>query len=109
MKPGFMSGDILLNLDSEDEGQLFVSCAGGAATTAEFDFTPVDVPQDYFFFEVKVKGLTGGHSGDDINKKRANANKILARFYRNFRMTNSTPTDSTASRFSCGEVCSTII
>ena len=83
MKPGFMSGDILLNLDSEDEGQLFVSCAGGAATTAEFDFTPVDVPQDYFFFEVKVKGLTGGHSGDDINKKRANANKILARFLYN--------------------------
>ena len=83
MKPGFMSGDILLNLDSEDEGQLFVSCAGGAATTAEFDFTPVDVPQDYFFFEVKVKGLTGGHSGDDINKKRANANEILARFLYN--------------------------
>ena len=72
-----------MNLDSEDEGQLFVSCAGGAATTAEFDFTPVDVPQDYFFFEVKVKGLTGGHSGDDINKKRANANKILARFLYN--------------------------
>lgn len=80
MKPGFMSGDILLNLDSEDEGQIFVSCAGGAATTAEFEFTPVDVPQDYFFFELKVKGLTGGHSGDDINKKRANANKILTRF-----------------------------
>lgn len=80
MKPGFMSGDILLNLDSEDEGQIFVSCAGGAATTAEFSFAPIDVPQDYFFFELKVKGLTGGHSGDDINKKRANANKILIRF-----------------------------
>ena len=80
MKPGFMSGDMLLNLDSEDEGQLFVSCAGGAATTAEFDFNPIDAPQDYFFFELKVKGLTGGHSGDDINKKRANANKILVRF-----------------------------
>ena len=80
MQPGFMSGDILLNLDSEDEGQFFVSCAGGAGTSAEFDFTPIDAPQDYFFFELKVKGLTGGHSGDDINKKRANANKILARF-----------------------------
>ena len=80
MKPGFMSGDMLLNLDSEDEGQLFVSCAGGAATTAEFDFNPIEAPQDYFFFELKVKGLTGGHSGDDINKKRANANKILVRF-----------------------------
>ena len=83
MQPGFMSGDILLNLDSEDEGQFFVSCAGGAGTTAEFDFTPIDAPQDYFFFELKVKGLTGGHSGDDINKKRANANKILARFLYN--------------------------
>ncbi|MCD8318695.1 MAG: aminoacyl-histidine dipeptidase [Paraprevotella sp.] len=83
MKPGFMTGDILLNLDSEDEGLLFVSCAGGAAATAEFDFKPTDVPQDYFFFEVKVKGLTGGHSGDDINKKRANANKILASFLYN--------------------------
>ena len=80
MKPGFMSGDMLLNLDSEDEGQLFVSCAGGAATTAEFDFNPIEAPQDYFFFELKVKGLTGGHSGDDINKKRANANKMLVRF-----------------------------
>lgn len=83
MKSGFMSGDILLNLDSEDEGQLFVSCAGGAGTTVEFDFTPIETPRDYFFFEIKVKGLTGGHSGDDINKKRANANKILARFLYN--------------------------
>ncbi len=83
MKPGFMSGDMLLNLDSEDEGQLFVSCAGGAATTAEFDFKPIGAPQDYFFFELKVKGLTGGHSGDDINKKRANANKLLVRFLYN--------------------------
>ncbi len=83
MQPGFMIGDILLNLDSEDEGQFFVSCAGGAGTSAEFDFTPIDAPQDYFFFELKVKGLTGGHSGDDINKKRANANKILARFLYN--------------------------
>ncbi len=83
MKPGFMTGDILLNLDSEDEGQLFVSCAGGAGTIADFTFTPIEAPQDYFFFEIKVKGLTGGHSGDDINKKRANANKILARFLYN--------------------------
>ena len=80
MKPGFMSGDILLNLDSEDEGQIFVSCAGGTTATAEFCFEPASAPQDYFFFEVKVKGLTGGHSGDDINKKRANANKLLVRF-----------------------------
>lgn len=75
-----MTGDYLINLDSEDEGQIFVSCAGGARTSAEFDFTEVPVPEGYFGFRVEVKGLTGGHSGDDINKKRANANKLLARF-----------------------------
>src|SRR5574344_730871 len=48
MKPGFMSGDMLINLDSEDEGELFVSCAGGANTTAEFDYEPIAAPQDYF-------------------------------------------------------------
>lgn len=80
MQAGFMTGDMLINLDSEDEGQIFVSCAGGARTTAEFDFEETPVPEDYYFFRVGVKGLTGGHSGDDINKKRANANKILVRF-----------------------------
>ena len=80
MKPGFMSGRILLNLDSEDEGVLFVSCAGGTNTTAEFAFRPVAVPQGYFGAELKISGLTGGHSGDDIHKKRANANKLLVRF-----------------------------
>jgi dipeptidase D len=80
MKPGFMSGDYLINLDSEDEGQIFVSCAGGANTTAEFNYVPVPVPKNYFFFKVTIQGLNGGHSGDDINKKRANANKLLVRF-----------------------------
>lgn len=80
LKPGFMSGDILINLDSEDEGELFIGCAGGANTTAEFTYRPEPVPQDFFFFSVAVKGLTGGHSGDDINKGRANANKLLVRF-----------------------------
>lgn len=80
MKPGFMDGDILINLDSEDEGQLFVGCAGGIGTTATFKFDTIAAPQDYFFFKLSVKGLVGGHSGDDINKKRANANKVLIRF-----------------------------
>ncbi len=80
MKPGFMSGDYLINLDSEDEGQIFVSCAGGARTVAEFDCPEEALPAGYFHFRVTVKGLTGGHSGDDINKKRANANKLLVRF-----------------------------
>ncbi len=80
MKPGFMTGEMLLNLDSEDEGRIYVSCAGGVGTTAVFRFTPEQAPEDYFFFELKINGLTGGHSGDDIDKKRANANKLLARF-----------------------------
>lgn len=80
LKEGFMEGDILINLDSEDEGELFIGCAGGANTNAVFSYEEIDVPQDYFFFNVTIKGLTGGHSGDDINKNRANANKLLVRF-----------------------------
>ncbi len=80
MKSGFMTGKYLINLDSEDEGQIFVSCAGGQNSTATFNYTREDAPNDYFFFAGSLKGLNGGHSGDDINKKRANAIKILARF-----------------------------
>lgn len=80
LEPGFMSGDYLINLDSEDEGQIFVSCAGGARTVAEYDYEEEALPDGFFVFRVTVKGLTGGHSGDDINKKRANANKLLVRF-----------------------------
>ena len=80
MQPGFMTGQMLINLDSEDEGELFVSCAGGCRTTATFRFTPEAAPADAFFLQLTIKGLTGGHSGDDIEKKRANANKLLARY-----------------------------
>ena len=80
MKAGFMTGKMLVNLDSEDEGLIFVSCAGGQTTHATFDFKREDAPADYFFLKVTLKGLNGGHSGDDIDKKRANAIKILARF-----------------------------
>ena len=80
MQPGFMTGQMLINLDSEDEGELFVSCAGGCRTTATFRFTPEAAPADAFFLRLTIKGLTGGHSGDDIDKKRANANKLLARY-----------------------------
>lgn len=83
MKPGFMSGTMLINLDSEDEGEMFVSCAGGRSTVATFRFTREDAPKNYFFVEISLKGLTGGHSGDDINKRRANAIKILSRFVYN--------------------------
>lgn len=80
MKSGFMDGDYLINLDSEDEGQIYVSCAGGVRTTATYPFPTEVAPANYATFRINVKGLSGGHSGDDINKKRGNANKILVRF-----------------------------
>ena len=80
MKAGFMTGDYLINLDSEDEGEIFVSCAGGRNTTAQFTFKRQEAAPASFFMKGSLKGLVGGHSGDDINKKRANAIKILARF-----------------------------
>lgn len=80
MKSGFMTGDMLINLDSEDEGQIFVSCAGGRSTTAKFRYEKENAPEGLFFMKASLKGLVGGHSGDDINKKRGNALKIIARF-----------------------------
>ena len=80
MKAGFMTGDYLINLDSEDEGEIFVSCAGGRNTVAQFNFSREDAPAGSFFLRGQLKGLVGGHSGDDINKKRANAIKVLGRF-----------------------------
>lgn len=80
LKPGFLSGDILLNLDSEDEGELFIGCAGGIDSVAEFSYKEIDVPTGYFFSKIQVKGLKGGHSGGDIHLRLGNANKILNRF-----------------------------
>ncbi len=80
MKAGFMTGDYLINLDSEDEGEIFVSCAGGRNTTAKFTFQREAAPAGSFFMRAQLKGLVGGHSGDDINKQRANAIKLLGRF-----------------------------
>lgn len=80
MKEGFMTGDMLINLDSEDEGQFFISCAGGMTTIAKFKTERESAAEDYFFMKLSLKGLHGGHSGDDINKKFANGIKLLARF-----------------------------
>jgi dipeptidase D len=80
IRPGFLQSSILLNLDSEDEGQLFIGCAGGADTTASFELETEAVPPGSLAYKVSITGLTGGHSGDDINKGRGNAVKILNRF-----------------------------
>lgn len=80
MKEGFMTGDMLINLDSEDEGQFFISCAGGMTTVAKFNIEKEEASDNYFFLKLSLKGLHGGHSGDDINKKFANGIKLLSRF-----------------------------
>lgn len=80
LQPGFLTGNILLNLDSEDDGEIFIGCAGGIDTVINFNYTKEAVPSGYFPLKIKVSGLLGGHSGDDIDKNRGNANKILVRF-----------------------------
>lgn len=80
MPADFIKGRMMINLDNEEEGYIFVSCAGGCRTSATFHYQELETPRGYFFVQLTVKGLTGGHSGDDINKMRANANKLLARF-----------------------------
>ena len=80
LQPGFFSGKVLLNLDSEDEGEIFVGCAGGIDTTAEFNYKEEPVCEDFELEEIFVKDAMGGHSGDDINKGRANSVQLLGTF-----------------------------
>lgn len=80
MKPGFFSGKTLINLDSEDEGELFIGCAGGVDTIATIAYDNEAVPSGYVAYRLEVKGLKGGHSGDDIHKGYGNSIKILNRF-----------------------------
>ena len=76
---GMLTGKYLINLDSEDEGELFIGCAGGIDTIATFHYHAEEASLNYTFFRVDVSDLLGGHSGDDIDKGRANSNKIVAR------------------------------
>ncbi len=80
LDPDFLSGKILLNLDSEDEGELFIGCAGGIGVVATLDYYTESQPRDHRLFRYTVSGLTGGHSGDDIHRGRANAVKVATRF-----------------------------
>ncbi|MBD5217357.1 MAG: aminoacyl-histidine dipeptidase [Bacteroidales bacterium] len=75
-----IQGTMLLNLDSEDDGEIFVGCAGGIDTTAVFSYKKSVAPEHFDYLKVSVSGLLGGHSGSDINTGRANANKLIARF-----------------------------
>lgn len=80
LQPGFFTGKTLINLDSEDEGQLFVGCAGGVDTTARFKYVPEDIRPDMRVVKIMISNGMGGHSGDDINKERANTVQLLARY-----------------------------
>ena len=80
LEKDFLTGSILINLDTEEEGEIYIGCAGGKGTKAYFKYKEKDAPKKYFWFRVQVKGLRGGHSGSDIDKKLGNANKILTRF-----------------------------
>jgi dipeptidase D len=80
LKAGFLKSNILLNLDSEDDGEFFIGCAGGKDTVGRFSLETNPAPEGMKFFKLMVSGLKGGHSGDDIEKGLGNANKILCRF-----------------------------
>ena len=85
LQDGMLKGKRLINLDSEDDGQIFIGCAGGIDTVAKMHYQPMPIaqlPENFHPFAVKisVSGLLGGHSGDDINKGRANANQVIVWF-----------------------------
>ena len=80
LKPGWLKGDILLNMDSEEEGELYVGCAGGINADIEFEYDEVIVPEGVSPFKLVISGLKGGHSGLEINQGRGNANKLIIRF-----------------------------
>jgi len=82
LQPGFLKGDVLINMDSEDEGELYVGCAGGIDADITFRYNEEGVPEGDMALKVSLTGLKGGHSGVDIPLQRANANKLMFRFLR---------------------------
>lgn len=80
LQPGFLKGSVLLNLDSEDEGEIFIGCAGGTDTIATFNYKKSRVKRNRIALRVRVGGLQGGHSGDEIHRGFGNSIKILNRF-----------------------------
>ena len=77
---GMIDGDILINLDSEDDAEIFVGCAGGVDTVCTFKYNRTFAPKDFHYLKISVLNGQGGHSGGDIHLGRANANKLLCRF-----------------------------
>ncbi|NVN95161.1 MAG: aminoacyl-histidine dipeptidase [Bacteroidetes bacterium] len=80
LQAGYLKGDILMNLDSEDEGELYIGCAGGTNGNITYTYAETDVPANSTAYKLNITGLKGGHSGVDIHLGRGNANKIMNRF-----------------------------
>ena len=80
LKKGMLKGKVLLNMDSEDEGELIIGCAGGMNTSGTLPFTSVPAPAGLTGYKLGLTGLRGGHSGIDISLGRGNSNKLLFRF-----------------------------
>ena len=100
LKPDFFTGRILLNLDSEDEGILFIGCAGGMDTLITMNYKPEPLPAGYESFDLAVTGLHGGHSGDEIHKGYGNSVKIMTRLLASL----SSQYDALLSRFDGGNL-----
>lgn len=83
LEAGFLTGNILLNLDTEEEGELCVGCAGGIDENVSWQFKDAEVPSGDVAVKVSLTGLKGGHSGGEIHLGRANANKLMFRFLKN--------------------------
>jgi dipeptidase D len=111
LQPNVLSGDILLNLDTEDDDEIAIGCAGGVDITGASDYEQIEVPSECTAYTISVNGLQGGHSGMDIHKGFGNANKIMNRIlfdtYQNFELSiaalsggtlrNAIPRESTAT------------
>ena len=85
LETGLLKGEILINLDSEDDGEVFIGCAGGIGTKAAFEYQSEPTPAGLFAFSIEVSGLKGGHSGGDIHLGLANALKLLAGYLGNLK------------------------
>ncbi|CAM3029391.1 aminoacyl-histidine dipeptidase [Vibrio rarus] len=84
LQPGWLEGDILLNTDSEQEGEVYMGCAGGIDSSLDFAIVREAIPEGFVTKKLLLKGLKGGHSGCDIHTGRGNANKLMARFLANY-------------------------
>ena len=112
-RSGWLEGDILLNTDSEQEGEVYMGCAGGVDGEITMTINREDVPSGYATRELIIKGLKGGHSGCDIHTGRANANKLMGRFLAThaqdlgLRLGNTAEAYVTLSREACHVVTRT--